>query len=121
MYKQSGESVDHLLLHCFMARELWSMVFGLFGVHWMMPCHVLHLWDNWQVRCGNSQTMVVWRMIPHCVMCASGGRGMLDILKIERSVLDLKLLFFQTLYDWVSSLGLFSIHSMVELIDHCRF
>jgi hypothetical protein len=46
---------------------------------------------------------------------------MLDILKTERSVLDLKLLFFQTLYDWVSSLGLFSIHSMVELIDHCSY
>jgi hypothetical protein len=68
MCKQSGESVDHLLLHCFMAQELWSMVFGLFGVHWVMPCHVLHLWDNWQVRCGNSRTMVVWRMVPHCVM-----------------------------------------------------
>jgi hypothetical protein len=32
MCKRSGESVDHLLLHCFVARELWSMVFGLFGI-----------------------------------------------------------------------------------------
>ena len=39
----------------------------------------------------------------------------------ERSVLDLKLLFFQTLYEWVVSLGLFSINSIVELIDHCCF
>jgi hypothetical protein len=30
--KSSGESVDHLLLHCSLAWELWSMVFGLFGM-----------------------------------------------------------------------------------------
>jgi hypothetical protein len=29
----------------------------------------------------------------------------------------LKLLFLQTLYDWVVALGLFSISSLVELID----
>uniref|UniRef100_A0A2N9IHU7 Reverse transcriptase domain-containing protein n=1 Tax=Fagus sylvatica TaxID=28930 RepID=A0A2N9IHU7_FAGSY len=46
--KQSGGSLDHLLLHCSLARELWSMVFGLFGVSWVMPCHVLHLWAGWQ-------------------------------------------------------------------------
>jgi hypothetical protein len=69
MCKQSGESVDHLLLHCSLARELWSMVFVLFGVHWVMPCHVLHLRAGWQGRFGNHRNMVVWRMVPHCVMC----------------------------------------------------
>ena len=33
MCKKSGESVDHLLLHCPLAWKLWSMVLGLFGVH----------------------------------------------------------------------------------------
>jgi hypothetical protein len=48
MCKQSGESVDHLLLHCPLAWELWSMVLGLFGVHWEMPCRVLDLWAGWR-------------------------------------------------------------------------
>ena len=102
MCKQSGESVDHLLLHCFVARELWSMVFRLFGVwvHWVMPCHVLHLWDSWWVRCGNSQNMVVGRMVPHCVIwCLWRERNAQHFEDSERSVLDLKLLFFQTLYE----------------------
>ena len=34
MCKRNGESVDHLLIHCPLAFDLWSMVFTLFGIHW---------------------------------------------------------------------------------------
>ena len=37
MCKWSGESDDHLLLHCPVACELWSMVFGMFGVQRVLP------------------------------------------------------------------------------------
>jgi hypothetical protein len=32
MCKKSGETIDHLLLHCEVARDLWSYIFTLFGV-----------------------------------------------------------------------------------------
>jgi hypothetical protein len=32
MCKTDGESVNHLLLHCPYAKELWDMIFGLFGL-----------------------------------------------------------------------------------------
>jgi hypothetical protein len=32
MRKRSGESIDHLLLYCEVARELWVSMFCLFGV-----------------------------------------------------------------------------------------
>ena len=41
MSKRCGESVDHLLFHCPIAFELWSLVFCLFGLHWVMPLKVL--------------------------------------------------------------------------------
>ena len=44
------------------------MVFGLFGMCWVMPCQVLHLWTGWQVRVGDTRNLVVWRMVPHWVM-----------------------------------------------------
>ena len=120
--KQSGESVDHLLLHCSLARELWSLVFGLFGVSWVMLCHVLHLWAGWQVNFGDTRNMVVWRMVPHCVMwCLWRERNAHHFEDCERSIVDLKMLFFQTLYEWVFSLGLFSINSIMDLIEHCCF
>ena len=37
MCKADGESVDHLLLHCVYAKELWDMVFAMFTIHWVMP------------------------------------------------------------------------------------
>ena len=41
MCKCNGELVDHLFLHCPVVRDLWSMVFGLFGVSWVMPQSVV--------------------------------------------------------------------------------
>ena len=41
------ETVDHLLLHCPIATDLWS-IFGLFGVQWAIPKGVLDLFSSWQ-------------------------------------------------------------------------
>ena len=43
MCKCNSESVNHLFLHCPVASELWDMVFGLFGVNWVMPLSVVGL------------------------------------------------------------------------------
>ena len=45
-----GEMVDHLLLHCNVAYALWSKVFKMFEVQWVMPLNVADLlfgWRNW--------------------------------------------------------------------------
>ena len=41
MCKCNGESADHLFFHCLVPMELWSMVFGLFGVSWVIPQSVV--------------------------------------------------------------------------------
>ncbi len=50
MCKCSGELVDHLLLHCLMAFEVWSFIFDLIGVNWVMPRSVLELLACWPGR-----------------------------------------------------------------------
>jgi hypothetical protein len=47
MCKNNGESIGHLLLHCEVARELWSYILSLFGVEWVMPRQVLDLLTSW--------------------------------------------------------------------------
>ena len=44
--------MDHFLLHCPIAYELWSMVFCLFGIHWVMPYKVSELLASWQGKFG---------------------------------------------------------------------
>lgn len=58
----SGETVNHLLLHCNVAYALWSEVFKAFQVHLVMPLTVESLlfgWRNWfgrLLRCVESCT-----------------------------------------------------------------
>ena len=46
----NGETVDHLLLHCKFAHALWSELFLMFGLQWVMPRMVVSLlfaWENY--------------------------------------------------------------------------
>lgn len=39
--KNCGEMVDHPLLHCDLAKELWLLALNLFGMHILMPWTVI--------------------------------------------------------------------------------
>jgi hypothetical protein len=47
MCKKSGESADHLLLHCEVAGALWNYIFKLFGLEWVILRQILDLLTNW--------------------------------------------------------------------------
>lgn len=55
MCKRCGETVAHLLLHCTVAQELWSLVFSMFEIQWVMPK------KNWFGKHGSSFT---WNITP---------------------------------------------------------
>jgi hypothetical protein len=52
--KKSGESPDHLLLHCSYAQALWSFAFSLFGISWVMPAKITDLLTSWMGGFGKS-------------------------------------------------------------------
>ena len=68
MCKNGAESIDHLLLHYPFAWEIRSMVFGLFGVYWVMPSSTLELLECWQCSFGNHRNFPIWRAVPHSLM-----------------------------------------------------
>ena len=89
MCKRCGESVDHLLLHCPFAFEMWSMVFCLFGICWVMPQRVVDLLDCWSCNFRCHRNIVIWRMVPHCLFCCIWQeRNARSFEGCERSILE---------------------------------
>ena len=106
MCKSNCESVDHLFLHCPVASELWDMVFGLFGVYWVMPMFAVGLLACWQGRFGHHHNGDIWMVVPHCLLwCIWKERNSRCFEDSERSLPDIKLLFFRSLLDWFSLCG----------------
>ena len=98
MCKCNGESVDHLFLHCPAAMDMWSMVFGLFGVSWVIPQSVMELLACWRGRFGHHQNRYIWLIVPYCVLlCLWKERNSKCFEDNERSIPDLNLFFFRTL------------------------
>ncbi|KAG6730561.1 hypothetical protein I3842_01G086800 [Carya illinoinensis] len=63
MCKRNGESTDHLLLHCNVAKALWDDIF----VAWVMPKRLVDLLSCWNGVRGNRQVAEVWKMVPLCL------------------------------------------------------
>ena len=122
MCKRNGELVDHLFLLCPFASDLWSMVLGLFGVSWVMPHSVLGLLWCWQGSFGRHRNGYIWSIIPHCLLwCLWKERNSRCFEDTEKSIPDLKLLFFRTLRDWLFPLQDKSFPSLIDFLDSCNF
>ena len=65
--RYDGETVDHLLPHCKFINALWSEVFLMFGIQWVMPRTIVSLlcaWEN-DLRIHSSS---ISNMVPACLM-----------------------------------------------------
>jgi hypothetical protein len=69
MCKKCGKTQDHLFLHCDVAREMWIMIFHMFGVEWIMPKRVVHFLPCWNRGVGWNDSIIVWNAIPSLLWC----------------------------------------------------
>ena len=121
MCKKCGESVDHLLLHCSIACEMWSLVFCLFGIHWVMPQKVIELFESWQGKFGRHRNIELWRIVPYCLLwCIWCKRNAKSFEGCERSMLEIKSFLLHTLLDWSVVFCHFSCSSLPVLFDRCN-
>ena len=121
MCKMCEESMDHLLLHCPLARELWSLVLCLFGLHWVMSLKVIELFEYWQGKFGRHHNIDFWRLVLHCLMwCIWRERNARYFEGCEWSLLENKSFFLHTLFVWSVALLHFFCFSLPFLLDHCN-
>uniref|UniRef100_A0A2N9HSR5 Reverse transcriptase domain-containing protein n=1 Tax=Fagus sylvatica TaxID=28930 RepID=A0A2N9HSR5_FAGSY len=117
MCKRAGESVNHLMIHCEYAQELWSMIFCLFGVSWAMPQTTYELLHCWRRK---GPTYVVWNAIPSCLMWLLWReRNQRAFEDAERHSADLKLILIRTLMEWTAAISSQSFPSVFAFIDGC--
>ena len=99
-----------------------AVVLGLFGVSWVMPHSVLGLLWCWQGSFDHHRNGYIWSIIPHCLLwCLWRERNSRCFEDTERSIPDLKLLFFRTLRDWLFALQDKSFPSFIDFLDSCNF
>ena len=100
MCRCSGETGDHLLLHCNIAFELWSFIFQSFGIHWVLVGRVIdHLfgWRNWFGKHDSG----VWNFVPSCLMWTLWTECKRRIFEDKPSSMDqLKAAFVNSMFDW---------------------
>ena len=110
MCKKDGESVDHLLLHCPIAYELWTMVFCLFGIEWIMPKRVIDMFSARKGFFGRHRNITFWKAVSHCILwCLWHERNARSFEGCERSILDVKAFFFGTLLGFECCFSFFSL------------
>ena len=64
---ESGELVDHLLLHCSKTRVLWDLLFSLFEVPWILAAIVKDFLLEWKGNFLPKEKRGVWNAGPFCI------------------------------------------------------
>ncbi len=63
---------------------------------------------------------MIWKVVPHwLVWCLWRERIARSFEGCELSIINLKMQFLQTLFDWMLAIGLFSFSSFLEFLDSC--
>ncbi|KAJ9709030.1 hypothetical protein PVL29_000829 [Vitis rotundifolia] len=61
------ENVNHILVHCTVARTLWDIVLALVGVHWAFPEKVKEVLWSWRGSFVGRKRKRIWNSIPLCI------------------------------------------------------
>ena len=98
LFKLDGESVDHLLIHCEVARALWNSILCRFGLSWVMPNKVVYQMAFWWSG-GNFRSAVIWKRMLLCLMwCIWRVRNDRNFDNLERTLEEVKSFFFYSLF-----------------------
>ena len=81
---------------------------------------VVDLLDCWSCNFRRHRNIVIWRIVPHCLMWRIWReRNLRSFEDRNWSILEFKPFFFSTLLEWCLGIPSFSCNSLSGLLDHC--
>lgn len=78
------ESVNHLFIHCIIAKQCWELSLSRCGVTWIMPSDIRSLLVSWQGQKIARNQKQIWRTIPVMHILDHLERGKMVVLKTKR-------------------------------------
>ena len=120
MYKCTGETVDHLLIHCWVASLLWSWILGVFGISWVLPQSVAELLFSWWNGLGCHESDV-WNLVPLCLMWIVWKERNSRTFEELSTDNQLRECFASTLFEWSKVSGYSSCLNVTDFISALSF
>jgi len=118
MCKKNGGTIDHLLLHCEVARDLWNYILTLLGVEWVMQRIVLELLTSWGASIGYSPNKEAWRLVPLCLMWCIWWEWNARLFEdVEISMVEIRKHLLDTLYIWIASHHCLNVFTYVDFLN----
>ena len=100
--------------------EIWSFMFNIFGIQWVIPGGVPDLLACWGNSCHSIRIRKVWDMVPLCVFwCIWWERNSRSFEGKERNLMEVKGTVLRTLLDWSKAAGIISFSSVLDFLDYC--
>ena len=62
--EEEEETVNHLLLHCLMAKLLWNLFLDIVGIQWVFPCSVKGTLLSWHDSFVGKKQLKAWMADP---------------------------------------------------------
>jgi hypothetical protein len=116
--KRSGESIDHLHLHCDVVHALWSVLFSLFDVKWVMNGRVIDLLACWKGQRTNKMVLEVWRMDHLCLMWTIWKeRNVRCFEDKELTMAKISNRFLTLYFQWAGVLNIPQVSSLSQFVD----
>ena len=113
--EEEEETIDHLLIHCSIAKMLWNLLLAIVDYNWVSPLTVCQALLAWQSARVGKKRKSVWLAAPLCLFWTVWNERNRAAFDNEiPSAFRMKSSFLFTLWSWAK---MFSGDNLSSLVD----
>ncbi|XP_059627693.1 uncharacterized protein LOC132270534 [Cornus florida] len=118
MCKKTGESVNHLLIHCLVARDVFLVALG---IPWVFSESMVDLLESWRGCTVESRVRDAWRATPLCIWWGLWReRNRRYFEGVESPIWAIKYSILSSLFFWVNGRDCMSVDCLLDFVDSLK-